>query len=484
MVLESHPTFACPHCGAVYPFRPVLVDRAVRCTKCTKPFKVRADRTVEKVEDTAPVPPPETSRADKLQRAQAAGKTARLSKTTMTPRPPSSAERPPVRSPASEALTPKVPDAAVPAKVPAPAETTAKPETAGTAAAKVPTDTKKTAGKSLNEQQEEMRRRMSASLNTMAGKLAAKEEPPAEPTDMVVGDGPEKAVGPQDAPPTSGTGRHQTVGTPADLRPPARMARASDTERRNAKVVLSNVGERQQREERSVVLWLCAALLVPVVLVALWWCWPDAKGDALRRFAAPPDGEGAVRARYAETLAKRGWMEMPQLALVDPGSFSFSSGSSFPLGGISEVLTPLHGLVFDAGHALWTAPGKSDAIFLAWSKARDRAAQLAAARASVGTVIDQATILQDLGKSMDPAAANIIAQLATGRSGVDGRALLDDFISHPPTRLDLAPFTGAGTCIDPNPSATPKAVSYQGLLLRITGPQWPRGWLVFEVSAK
>jgi hypothetical protein len=483
MVLESHPTFACPHCGAVYPFRPVLVDRAVRCTKCTKPFKVRADRTVEKVEDTAPVPPPETSRVDKLQRAQAAGKTARLSKTTTTPRPPSSAERPPVRSPASEALTPKVPDGAVTAKAQAAGETTGKTEAAA-AAAKASADTKKTAGKSLSEQQEEMRRRMSASLNTMAGKLAAKEEPPAEPTDMVVGDGPEKTVGPQDAPPTSGTGRHQTVGRPADLRAPARMTRASDTERRNAKVVLGNDGERQQREERSVVLWLGAALLVPVVLVAVWWCWPDAKGDALRRFAAPPDGEGAVMARYAETLAKRGWMEMPQVALVDPGSFSFASGSSYPLAGISEVLAPLHGLVFDPGHALWTAPGKTDAIFLAWNGPGDRAAHLSAAAASIGTVIDQATIKQNLGKGMDPAAADIIAQLATGRSGGDGHALLDDLITHPPTRLDVAPFTGAGTCINPGPSSKRTAVSYQGLLLRITGPGWPHGWLVFEVTAR
>ena len=51
-------TFACPHCGASYPRKPVLVGRAVRCTTCKNAFRLREDGIADKVEmDPVPAPP-------------------------------------------------------------------------------------------------------------------------------------------------------------------------------------------------------------------------------------------------------------------------------------------------------------------------------------------------------------------------------------------------------------------------------------------
>lgn len=60
-------TFACPHCGAQYPIKPVLVGRAVRCTTCKQPFRLRPDGVADKVveepvaQPAAVTPPAEPS---------------------------------------------------------------------------------------------------------------------------------------------------------------------------------------------------------------------------------------------------------------------------------------------------------------------------------------------------------------------------------------------------------------------------------------
>jgi predicted Zn finger-like uncharacterized protein len=46
-------TFPCPHCQAVYPVKPVLVGRAVRCTTCKNAFRLREDGVADKVADPA-----------------------------------------------------------------------------------------------------------------------------------------------------------------------------------------------------------------------------------------------------------------------------------------------------------------------------------------------------------------------------------------------------------------------------------------------
>ena len=58
-------TFVCPHCGASYPRKPVLVGRAVRCTTCKNAFRLREDGIADAIEmpgqpaaAAEPPPPP------------------------------------------------------------------------------------------------------------------------------------------------------------------------------------------------------------------------------------------------------------------------------------------------------------------------------------------------------------------------------------------------------------------------------------------
>ena len=43
-------TFPCPHCGQVYPLKPVLVGKVVRCTACKNPFRLREDGIADRIE--------------------------------------------------------------------------------------------------------------------------------------------------------------------------------------------------------------------------------------------------------------------------------------------------------------------------------------------------------------------------------------------------------------------------------------------------
>ena len=49
-------TFDCPHCGAKYPVKPVLIGKTVRCTSCKNAFRLRGDGIADKVEMTAAAP--------------------------------------------------------------------------------------------------------------------------------------------------------------------------------------------------------------------------------------------------------------------------------------------------------------------------------------------------------------------------------------------------------------------------------------------
>lgn len=52
----SASTFPCPHCGATYPLKPVLIGKVVRCTTCKNPFRLGPDGVAVKVESATPAP--------------------------------------------------------------------------------------------------------------------------------------------------------------------------------------------------------------------------------------------------------------------------------------------------------------------------------------------------------------------------------------------------------------------------------------------
>jgi hypothetical protein len=56
----SATTFPCPHCGATYPLKPVLIGKVVRCTTCKQPFQLGPDGVAVKVVSATPAPVPPT----------------------------------------------------------------------------------------------------------------------------------------------------------------------------------------------------------------------------------------------------------------------------------------------------------------------------------------------------------------------------------------------------------------------------------------
>lgn len=55
-MVMSATTFPCPHCGATYPLKPVLVGKVVRCTTCKQPFQLGPDGVAVKVATATPAP--------------------------------------------------------------------------------------------------------------------------------------------------------------------------------------------------------------------------------------------------------------------------------------------------------------------------------------------------------------------------------------------------------------------------------------------
>src|SRR4051812_34024957 len=102
-------TFACPHCGASYPVKPVLVGRAVRCTKCKNAFKLRADGIADKVEMEAPAFPPAAAVSAAAAPALAAKATAPTNAAPLISAPPPMKTAPapaPAKSPPPAARAP------------------------------------------------------------------------------------------------------------------------------------------------------------------------------------------------------------------------------------------------------------------------------------------------------------------------------------------------------------------------------------------
>ncbi len=56
--------FPCPHCGAKYPFKKVLIGRNVRCTKCRNAFALQKTGIAIKVEPRGPTQPEQSDQED------------------------------------------------------------------------------------------------------------------------------------------------------------------------------------------------------------------------------------------------------------------------------------------------------------------------------------------------------------------------------------------------------------------------------------
>ncbi len=426
-------TFACPHCGAQYPIKPVLVGRAVRCTTCKNPFRLREDGVADKVIEAAPEPAP--TRPTVANPANPANPVmAPQSPVVPVSRPLSPPPPPPPSAPADQAAAPTRVSSSLP---------TARP-------------TRTRPSERIDKEKlEEQRRAMSASLSSAASAAleseVMKREKPARPT-------------------------RKTAGSPAAVE-----GRVGDI----GPVVLTGFGAH---EHRNNIIWLLGSIGViafVVIVIALFTMRSDQQ-RALDDFTANVD---AARVRNGEKLLaiqERAWMN-GVAPVVTQGRMHIESVRSLSLASVRDILTSLHDKIHLAQHNLWVEPAAVTQVESLWDARRDQAANLSRVRQAGVTLVEDSAItiaLTTAGWS-EPDAA-VLHQLLTGQTSRSGDNVIAKKIlgGAIPDAIELCPFHGTKgeLLVDLGRAYQRVAVDYDGLLLRLVGEGWSGEWKVFSIT--
>jgi hypothetical protein len=566
--------FACPHCGASYPRKPVLVGKVVRCTKCRNPFKLRPDGIADAVVESGPVDTkPEAKPAEAAKPAPAApplktgnqtiavtpsvkpatarvgkpgapaGAAAAAAAPTVKPAAPEPAPTPaakpaapaPAAKPAapagkppggtaatserlsaapgpaatrsggtsatSERLTKAAPSA--PAANPPTSErlTKAGPKPEATGEAKPSTDrvakpdadgtgsntsgplTARATRKDLNAQQEEARRAMSASLASAMGKLQTEAAPIAYDDDRIDPLAPLTAAA---AAKTKGGSQRLTRTKPG-----------TESQRRAAPVaVLSGEGERQGRQQRTL-LFACAGILVLALVV---WGLLQHEGPldyALTRYSAPV--QGAVfperhRAIQARCLL---WAKVPGGQQSDPfeglHDRQFGAPHTIERSAIAEALAQIAGMTLVSHQQVWVDQARAQDAATVLSTLPSHAPEditAALAKANIKAVLEQAFVAKLAAAGLDDEAQGLFVAMLAGETEHGVNALAAHLLSGDvPQRIEWLSFHGDhGDFLSYDGFHYQyKDRKYRGHLVRFAGagPDWPTEqnvWKVFDVS--
>lgn len=433
-------TFACPHCAAQYPIKPVLVGRAVRCTTCKKPFRLREDGIADKVEEQPAAAPARPA-------------TEAVTRPATTPEPPS--------RPATESVARRPADAVeviprrpaddvevIPKKTPTPV-----PEDPDPAQAKRPPAARRT-DRINKDQMEAQRKSMAASLASAASAALASESVKKDE---------------QKKPERKSKRFRRGEGGTGDIGP----------------AVLSGFGEH---EHRNNMLWLFGSLglITLLVLAVLLFSLRSEERKALDTFTAVVEGE---RGRYGERMVaiqERAWLT-GVAPLVDLGDPRIGSARLLKTDGLDQVLAQLKGMEWQPQRDYWRNAKQDPQIDQVWDEAKERPANLERLKqARIQVLTGDALLAQftTAGWSEDDAA--ILVRLLTGSAtrGNENWIAKNLLAGKYPQTIELCPFSGTGgsELIDLGRSyRTRDEVSYEGLLLRFSGGDWPREWRVITL---
>lgn len=432
-------TFACPHCGATYPVKPVLVGKAVRCTKCRNAFKLRPDGIADKVEMEAPAPAAPAPAAAPAPSAPAPRPAAR-------PEPaPAPAPAPPARASApAPARTPSAP-----ASVPAP--TGPKPDTEAVARAKAER-------LKLNQRQEEARRAMAGTLANAAAAALQAESVKRE-----------AAKGEKD----KSRSARSAAGAPGKVGGPA-----------IGPVLVVGEGELEASNRKR---WLLGGVALAIAIVVLGWLVSlrSETRAALEAFAAPVDPSHAKYPQRLTRMQARAWLSNVRV-LTEVGSARFGSEVRHELASAREPLAELmKDRSFLPQHDLWVRTSDAAKLQKLWSPKKDRAANLAAlGDAGVDTVTqaDFAARLAEGGLGAEGVA--VLMQLLLPTQGAPQDAAARVAKGELPDAIEVVEFTGSkGTAIvDAGSTYKFQDTGYTGRMLRFVGEGWPREWRVLSLD--
>lgn len=456
-------TFVCPHCGASYPRKPVLVGRAVRCTTCKNAFSLREDGIADKIEMPAPAAPAQPA-APVPQAAtpapQPPAKPVAEAAPPVRPAPPMQAAPPPKPAPRPSAPADDL-DLDSGVQVIEPAATQVAPAAKAPAKQESQRHARSSKGSDrLTAQQQEARRQMAATLATsMSAALQAESVKREVDVETQKKKKAEKAEG--------GVGK---IG-------PA---------------VLTGQGVEEARTSRRI--WLIA-LLVIAVLGGLGWLLfhKSPQQAAIAKFADEVDLDRIRKGERVQAIQERAWLVgLPPTNLGVPPVISMPDARirgerGFTGATLKDPLAKLKGLTLIPNPPLWVPADKVDEIQRDWSADSKLPAFLARWVRRVPTIVSHQDVLDQLIKAgLSKDDADIVDLLLRGRTGANGenaiakRLLAGDDL---PARIEVAQFWGnRGLLLMPRGNTFRTLdVRYTGQLLRFIGPGWPEEWKVLTL---
>ncbi len=458
-------TFVCPHCGATYPRKPVLVGRAVRCTTCKNAFSLCENGIADKIEMPAPAAPPQPT-------APAA-----------PPQPAAPAPQPPSKPVASAAppVRPAPPMQAAPPPKPAPRPAApvedlnldsgpqviepgvAAPRSPAKQNSPLPAARSAQRSDRLTTEQHEARRQMAATLaGSMSAALQAESVKREVDTEAQKKKKTEKAEG--------GVGK---IG-------PA---------------VLTGQGVEEAKTSRRMTL---IVLLVIAVGSGLGWLvlHKSPQQAAIAAFAGEVDLPRIKKGERVQAIQERAWLVgLPPANIGVPPVISMTDARTGGQRGFSgavlkDPLAKLKGLVLIPNPPLWVPADKRDSIQQDWSSDSKLPAFIARWIRRVPTILSHQDVLDQLVKAgLSKDDADIVDLLLRGRTDANGdntiakRLLAGDDL---PARIEVAQFWGnRGLLLMPRGNTFRTIdVRYRGQLLRFTGPGWPEEWKVLTLGAE
>ncbi len=428
-------TFDCPHCGAEYPFKPVLVGRAVRCTACKQAFRLREDGIADPVAPAAPQQP------------------------AAHQQPAPAQQQAPAPSPADQASAPEHPTA------PRGADDLAAAAAAAAAAVEQPTSPakKQASGRhAQSDRSEQVRRKHEQTRRTMASTLtsAASE---ALKSDVVRRE----------------TRRIQTRGQGRD-----QGRRSGSGTREIGPAVLTGAGEEEARTTRVWLLALAGAAVL-VLLIVLLSDGGDPARTALAEYALVED-QGSLTQRM-RALRERMWLyDSDQPVLTNLAEAEIGEATAYDLGPgqqwISENL---------AKHVLLSAPPvwipEREQVKLAGADPQRRRQLLAEGAIPHRSAEAVAEALAQT--KLEPEAAAALSRMLHGATDATGGNYLRTMFlaGRGPQRMELCPFSGDnGTLV--TPAGRDRGLGYAGHLLRFPDFGGRRGdkdldaWHIFDLT--
>jgi len=418
-------TFPCPHCGAQYPRKPVLVGKTVRCTSCKNAFILRDNGIADKVQP-APLP---------------------VAAPTPTPEAPA---RPSASAPEVSLPSPSAPLPAISGPTPAASPSTSLPSR-----------------RALTQKAEATRRAMAATLSdAMSGALAA--ESVKRDDEKRVAEEKRKARQQEAAAPSeAGQGKLKPAVLTGEG---VREARISQQNWLIGIGLLVVIG---------ALVWLMGHA-GPKDAALLEFTRPPEK---------PVTGGLRVRQiQERALLLARGPGGAGVTAFIKLERARFTTVQTIDGSAIAPSLATISGFTYFSSHAVWTSPGDRDLFLKVMSSIRNPAKQFAdaAAKAKLKYIYHQDLVAAWKAAGLNEEAIGILTALLLGETSAGSNDIAQRLTSGKiPTAIEWVSFSGPkGTyLINIGNLIKPQETPYRGKLLRLLGEGWQSRWKVYELSA-